>query len=1088
MILQEMSYMVLVWLLRQERLKKLLINFTAWRRYEAIRWLDSFVGPLGISNQPSEVEFLSCLRNGLILCNAINKIQPGAVPKVVDNPCPLQSISWDCQPLPAYQYFENVRNFLVAAKELNLPAFEASDLERDTFEANVVDCVLALKSLHESKQISNGNGYHKHVKSPLLLHSSNRMHPRPLSTVSLDSCRRLDMSATCEKQPPVGSPNIELEEFIVKSLVDSIVQEKENFDGNLLASLKNQDKDAVKLFQSIVSICSNESLQGNFSEKTKFDTTLEDELKERSSSLARSDLVLYDISDLECLQKCRACFKKKSCNHHKLFCIQEREVLDLKALLSKTKGEFHDLQLQLQRDLKDLENLVQGLSNAALGYHNVVQENRSLYNIVQDLKGNIRVYCRVRPSFNCLSKNVIEYIGEDGSLMILDPLKSKRDERKVFRFNRVFGPAAKQDEVFKDIQPLIRSVMDGYNVCIFAYGQTGSGKTHTMNGPSGGADKDFGINYLALNDLFQIQNVRKDGIDYEINVQMVEIYNEQVRDLLVAESTNTKLEIRSCTSVSGFSLPDATRHSVKSTDDVLNLMKLGELNRAVSSTAMNNRSSRSHSILTVYVNGKDNSGSTIRSCLHLVDLAGSERVDKSEVMGDRLKEAQYINKSLSCLGDVIMALAHKNSHIPYRNSKLTLLLQDSLGGHAKTVMFAHVSPEEDSFCETLSTLKFAQSVSTVELGAARLNKESSEVMQLKAQVENLKKALVNNEAQRILSNKSKDPRSPTHVVDKTPPRTRRLSIESCNIAKTVLPSKQEMGKGSKDPRSPTHVVKKTPCARRLSIESCKIAKIELPSKQEIGKGSKTPSVRTRRSSLEGPTCIKKDGLRMKVLLEDGSKFQALAFQKSGKIENSETVSKASHSIGNAAVSFEMNHPKAPRSPLGTDYRKQVINVESTQILSLQLPKTPEPPKRVRNNIQNQMQSDVMFSVDGQTPNMTSTVSGKGSRIRRSMRTIGKLINGSEKKYYRNRQNLIELHTPVQVTCNIDLETSPFTTNSRMQRRQSLTGIQMTGPGKSRRSSLGGKPGDSHVQNVIDTRNARTPPSVYPSTQVTKRWL
>ncbi|XP_031740187.1 kinesin-like protein KIN-14L isoform X3 [Cucumis sativus] len=920
------------------------------------------------------------------------------------------------------------------------------------------------------------------MKSPLLLHS-NRMHPRPLSTVSLDSCRRLDMPATCEKQPPIGSPNIGLEEFIVKSLVDSIVQEKENFDGNLLASLRNQDKDAVKLFQSIVSICSNESLQENVYEKTEFHTTLEDELKERCSSLAHSASVLDDISDLNSLQDYRACFKKKSCNHHKLLSIQEREVLDLKALLSKTKGEFHDLQLHLQRDLKDLENLVQGLSNAALGYHNVVQENRSLYNIVQDLKGNIRVYCRVRPSFNCLSKNMIEYIGEDGSLMILDPLKSKRDGRKVFRFNRVFGPAAKQDEVFKDIEPLIRSVLDGYNVCIFAYGQTGSGKTHTMNGPSGGADKDFGINYLALNDLFQIQNVRKDSIDYEINVQMVEIYNEQVRDLLVAESSNTKLEIRSCTSVVGFSLPDATRHSVKSTDDVLNLMKLGELNRAVSSTAMNNRSSRSHSILTVYVNGRDNSGSTICSCLHLVDLAGSERVDKSEVMGDQLKEAQYINKSLSCLGDVIMALAHKNSHIPYRNSKLTLLLQDSLGGHAKTVMFAHVSPEEDSFCETLSTLKFAQSVSTVELGAARLNKESSEVMQLKAQVENLKKALVDNEAQRILSKKLKDPRSSTHVVDRTPPRTRRLRIESCNIDKTDLSFKQEMGKGSKDPKSPTHIVNKTPpCARRLSIESCKIAKIELPSKQEMGKGSKTPSVRTKRSSLEGPTCIKKDGLRMKVLVEDGSKNQALAFQKSGKIENSERVSKASHSISDAAVSFEMNHLKAPRSPLGTDYRKQVINVESTQILSLQLPKTPEPPKRVRNNIQNQMQSDMMFSANGQTPNMTSTVSGKGSRIRRSMRTIGKLINGSEKKqYYRNRQNLVELHTPVQVRCNIDIETSPFTTNSRMQRRQSLTGIQMTGPGKSRRSSIGGKPGDSNVQKVIDTRNARTPPPVHPST-------
>lgn len=1002
----------------------------AWRRYEAVRWLDSFVGPLGLPNQPSEVEFISCLRNGLILCNAINKIQPGAVPKVVDNPCPLQSLTWDCQPLPAYQYFENVRNFLVAAKELNLPTFEASDLER------VVDCVLALKCFHESKQMSNENGFHKHVKSPLPLRSSNRMHPRPLSTVSLDSCRRLDMSATCEKWPPVGSE--ELEELIVKSLVDSLVQEKENFDGNLLASLRNRDKDAVRLFQSIVSVCSNESLQENFSEKKiKFDTTLEDELKERSNSLAHSNTILDDISDLDSSQRCRACFKKKSCNHRQLFCIQERELLDLKALLSKTKGEFRDLQLQLQKDLKDLENQVQELSNAALGYHNVVKENRSLYNIVQDLKGNIRVYCRVRPSFNCLSNNVIEFIGEDGLLMILDPLKSKKDGRKVFRFNRVFGPAAKQDDVFKDIQPLIRSVMDGYNVCIFAYGQTGSGKTHTMNGPSGGPDKDFGINYLALNDLFKIQNVRKD-IDYEINVQMVEIYNEQVRDLLVAESSNTKLEIRSCTSDTGLSLPDATRHSVKSTDDVLNLMKLGELNRVVTFTAMNNRSSRSHSILTVYVHGKDNAGSTIRSCLHLVDLAGSERVDKSEVTGDRLKEAQYINKSLSCLGDVIMALAHKNSHIPYRNSKLTLLLQDSLGGHAKTIMFAHVSPEEDSFCETLSTLKFAQSVSTVELGAARLNKESSEVIQLKAQVENLKKALVNN-TQQALTNKSKEPRSPTQVVDRTPLRPRRLSIENCSTAKT-----------------------------------------EVPSKQEMGKGSKTPSLCSRRSSLEGPTCIKKDGLRMKVL-EDGSKNQALTFQKCGLIQNSETISRVSHSISNGAVKMEMNYPKTPRSPLG-GYRKQVINVEANQTLSLQLPKTPEPPKRVRNDIQNQMQSNAMFSSDAQTPSIMSTTSGKGSRIRRSMRTIGKLINGAEK---RNRQNLVELHTPMQVTCNIDLETSPFTTtNSRMQRRQSLTGNQMTGPGKSRRSSLGGKPSDSNVQKVIDTRNARTPPS----TQATKRWL
>ncbi|PHT54514.1 Kinesin-4 [Capsicum baccatum] len=183
----------------------------------------------------------------------------------------------------------------------------------------------------------------------------------------------------------------------------------------------------------------------------------------------------------------------------------------------------------------------------------------------------------------------------------------------------------------------------------------------------------------------------------------------------------------------GLPLPDASVHPVNCARDVIDLMKLGDVNRAVGSTAMNNRSSRSHSVLTVHVRGEDTSGNIIHSCLHLVDLAGSERVDKSEVTGDGLKEAQHINKSLSCLGDAITALAQKNSHIPYRNSKLTLLLPNSLGGHAKTLMFAHVGPEGDSFGGTISTLKFAQRVSSVELGAARLNKESVEVLELKAE-------------------------------------------------------------------------------------------------------------------------------------------------------------------------------------------------------------------------------------------------------------------------------------------------------------------------------------------------------------------
>ncbi|GAU11258.1 hypothetical protein TSUD_342480 [Trifolium subterraneum] len=207
------------------------------------------------------------------------------------------------------------------------------------------------------------------------------------------------------------------------------------------------------------------------------------------------------------------------------------------------------------------------------------------------------------------------------------------------------------------------------------------------------------------------------------------------------------LEIRS-SSHKGLSVPDASLIPVSSTIDVIELMNLGHRNRAVGATALNDRSSRSHSCLTVHVQGRDlTSGATIRGCMHLVDLAGSERVDKSEATGDRLKEAQHINKSLSALGDVIASLAQKNSHVPYRNSKLTQLLQDSLGGQAKTLMFVHISPESDAIGETISTLKFAERVATVELGAARVNKDGANVKELKEQIASLKAALGRKEGE-----------------------------------------------------------------------------------------------------------------------------------------------------------------------------------------------------------------------------------------------------------------------------------------------------------------------------------------------------
>ncbi|XP_072076007.1 kinesin-like protein KIN-14I isoform X3 [Arachis hypogaea] len=445
---------------------------------------------------------------------------------------------------------------------------------------------------------------------------------------------------------------------------------------------------------------------------------------------------------------------------------QNKSLQDLKTIVHQTKSGVQAMHQKYQEDFLVLCKHVRSLVSAAAGYQKVLEENRKLYNQVQDLKGNIRVYCRVRPFLGAPSPNQSVGSIDDGSISILTPSNYGKEGKKTFNFNKCFGPSATQSQVFADTQPLIRSVLDGYNVCIFAYGQTGSGKTFTMSGPDDLTEETMGVNYRALNDLFLLQDQRKDTIIYEIGVQMLEIYNEQVRDLLCTDGATKKLEIRN-RSQNGLNVPDANLVPVATTADVINLMNLGNKNRAVGSTAMNSRSSRSHSCLTVHVQGKYlTSPKTIHASLHLVDLAGSERADKTEATGDRLKEAQYINKSLSALGDVISSLAAKSSHVPYRNSKLTQLLQDSLGGQAKTLMFVHISPEPDAVGETLSTLKFAERVATVELGAAKANnagdnkaggnntntsggssKDGADVKDLKDQIASLKAALARKDAE-----------------------------------------------------------------------------------------------------------------------------------------------------------------------------------------------------------------------------------------------------------------------------------------------------------------------------------------------------
>eukprot|EP00959_Pyramimonas_sp_CCMP1952_P273386 5714294-Pyramimonas_sp.AAC.1 len=233
-----------------------------------------------------------------------------------------------------------------------------------------------------------------------------------------------------------------------------------------------------------------------------------------------------------------------------------------------------------------------------------------------------------------------------------------------------------------------------------------------MEGPGG----DPGVNSRALDELFRLVSERSHEAEISISASLLEIYNETIRDLLNSQA-NQRLDVRQGSD--GVYVPDLTIREVTSLDKVAEMIAIGRKNRTTFSTNMNEHSSRSHSILSVFVTSKNLvTGTIMKGKLNLVDLAGSERVSKSEASGDRLKEAQAINKSLSALGDVIGALTSRSAHIPYRNSKLTYLLQDSLGGDSKTMMFVNINPAPENQQESVCSLNFAQRVRSIEQGPA----------------------------------------------------------------------------------------------------------------------------------------------------------------------------------------------------------------------------------------------------------------------------------------------------------------------------------------------------------------------------------
>ncbi|KAL1833550.1 hypothetical protein ACET3Z_003201 [Daucus carota] len=403
--------------------------------------------------------------------------------------------------------------------------------------------------------------------------------------------------------------------------------------------------------------------------------------------------------------------------------------------LSREAHECADSIPELNKMSFAVQELVAQCEDLKVKYSEEQAKRRKLHNEVQEAKGNIRVFCRCRPlskaetSVGC--STVVDFnASKDGELGILGVGNSK----KTFKFDRVYTPKDDQVDVFADASPMVISVLDGYNVCIFAYGQTGTGKTFTMEG----TEDNRGVNYRTLEELFNMADERKETFRYNISVSVLEVYNEQIRDLLATSPSSKKLEIKQAPEGSHH-IPGIVEAKVENIKEVWNVLQAGSSARAVGSNNVNEHSSRSHCMLCIMVKSKNlMNGECTKSKLWLVDLAGSERLAKTDVQGDRLKEAQNINRSLSALGDVISALANKSNHIPYRNSKLTHLLQDSLGGDSKTLMFVQISPSDQDSSETLSSLNFATRVRGVELGPVRKQIDTAELQKVKLMLDKAK--------------------------------------------------------------------------------------------------------------------------------------------------------------------------------------------------------------------------------------------------------------------------------------------------------------------------------------------------------------
>ncbi|KAL0906305.1 hypothetical protein M5K25_024788 [Dendrobium thyrsiflorum] len=354
---------------------------------------------------------------------------------------------------------------------------------------------------------------------------------------------------------------------------------------------------------------------------------------------------------------------------------------------------------------------------------------RQYCNIIEDMKGKIRVFCRIRP----LTEKEID-VKENNILVSEDEFtvayRLKDEKWKQHFFDRVFDQSASQEDVFEDAKYLVQSAVNGYNVCIFALGQSSSGKTFTIYG----SENHPGLIPRTCTELFQIMERSQNKFSFSLKVYMVELYQDTLVDLLLPKNAkrlklNIKKNLKGMVSIENITILEVARF-----EELRMAILKGAEQRHIAGNKIDGESSRSHLIVSIIIESTNLQSQTLASGkLTFVDLASSERIKKTGSSGNQLKEAQSLNKSHSAFGDVISALCSEAQHIPYRNHKLTMLMSDALGGNAKTLMFVNVSPAESHLDESYHSVTFASRVKCIQNNPTK-NVSSKEIAHLKKMV------------------------------------------------------------------------------------------------------------------------------------------------------------------------------------------------------------------------------------------------------------------------------------------------------------------------------------------------------------------